>query len=239
MRPRQRRSRACIGAATDEPMTLRRRIAAAFDERSSLLWLVWLGAPLLCLAVPGPGVLLGALWVIAFLWLGRQRPQAIGIRRPASWPRLLGLAAALALGAWLLAEFVTAPLAETVAGQRNLDTLADLQGNWGKFLFWLALGWAAGGVIEELLFRGFMIGIGVRLLGERLIWPIAIGSSAVFGLSHFYQGPAGMIITGTTGFVFAAIFIVAGRNLVLVIVVHGLVNTIYLGLAFLGLRALA
>ena len=221
-------------------MRLRERIETALTRRSPLAWFIWLAAPALCLVIPGPGVLLAAIWVLVFLWLGRLPASIVGIRQPGSWPRLIVLAPGLAAVVWVLDEFGIAPLTASLVGsERDLGHFQDLESNWTQLLAWLALGWLVGGFLEELVFRGFLIQIGVHLLGERFLWPIAIVGSTVFGLSHLYQGIAGVISTGTVGLLFAIVFVASRRNLVLTMLVHGFVNTISLGLAFLGIRALA
>jgi len=219
--------------------SIRTRIEAAFSHRTPLLWFIWLAVPVLCLVLPGPGVLLAAIWVIVFLWFGRQPASVTGIRKPENWFTLIAMALGIAAVIWLLSNYVIIPLSEHLAGGgRVLDTFQDLPGNWPLFFFWLTLGWIVGGIVEELVFRGFLIQIGERLLGSWSVWPVAAGGAIVFGLSHYYQGLAGMLTTGILGFLFAVIFIVSKRNLILTMLVHGFVNTISLTLAFTGIRVL-
>lgn len=51
-------------------------------------------------------------------------------------------------------------------------------------------------------------------------------SSLIFGVMHFYQGAAGMAITGIVGFMLAVAYLAAGRNLWVVIGAHGLIDTV-------------
>lgn len=219
--------------------SLRTRIEGTFSQGTPLLWLIWLAVPVFCLALPGPGVLLAAIWVVLFLWLGRQPAAVTGIRKPKSWLTLIATSLGIAVIVWLLSNYMIIPFSEHLAGGgRHLDQFQDLPGNWPLFLFWLTLGWVVGGILEELVFRGFLIQIGERLLGSWSVWPVAAGGAIVFGLSHYYQGLAGMLTTGVLGFLFAVIFIVSKRNLILTMLVHGFVNTISLTLAFTGIRLL-
>jgi membrane protease YdiL (CAAX protease family) len=48
----------------------------------------------------------------------------------------------------------------------------------------------------------------------------------LFGLAHFYQGPAGMILVFLVGLVMGALFIAARRNLWVVILAHGFFDTL-------------
>ncbi|MEW6169565.1 MAG: CPBP family intramembrane glutamic endopeptidase [Pseudomonadota bacterium] len=86
-----------------------------------------------------------------------------------------------------------------------------------------------------MVFRGFLIQVGTRLLGERYLWPITVGSAAVFGLSHLYQGLSGVFETGAIGLLLAVVFVASRRDLMLTMLVHGFVNTISLSLMYFGL----
>ena len=59
--------------------------------------------------------------------------------------------------------------------------------------------------------------------------------SLLFGLGHFYQGPAGMIGSSVSGLLFGALYLTWGRNLWLPILAHGFSDTIGLALIYLGL----
>ncbi|WIV68118.1 CPBP family intramembrane glutamic endopeptidase [Natrialbaceae archaeon AArc-T1-2] len=79
-------------------------------------------------------------------------------------------------------------------------------------------------VFEELLFRAALIG--VLAAGFDLSpWLLAVGSSVVFALGHGMQGTAGILVTGTLGFVLAAVFILTG-SLLVVVVAHYLINAL-------------
>jgi membrane protease YdiL (CAAX protease family) len=220
-------------------MTVRDKVESAFQEKSRALWFLWAGPPILCIGLPGFGVLPAGLWIILLMWLGRQRPAAVGFRWPVHWRRRLVQAIGLAAGLYVAAEYLIDPFAEWAsASTHDLSQFADLEGNWGRFLAWLALTWLVGAVLEELVFRGFFLQYGIRLFGEAYLWPLAVAGSSVFGLSHLYQGPAGVISTGIIGLLLATVFILSQRSLVLVMLVHGGVDTIYFVLAFLGVKPL-
>jgi membrane protease YdiL (CAAX protease family) len=77
---------------------------------------------------------------------------------------------------------------------------------------------------EELLFRGVLIG--AFATGFDLSpWLLAVFSSIAFALGHGAQGRAGVVVTGTLGFVLAAAFVLTG-SLAAVIVAHYLVNAL-------------
>ena len=79
-------------------------------------------------------------------------------------------------------------------------------------------------VFEEALFRGALIGAFAVGFGVDP-WLLAVGSSVAFGLGHGAQGRLGIAVTGVLGFVLAAVFVVSG-SLLLVIVAHYVINAL-------------
>lgn len=77
---------------------------------------------------------------------------------------------------------------------------------------------------EELLFRGVLIG-GLAAGTELSPWLLAVVSSVAFGGAHTAQGRLGIFVTGVLGFVLAAVFVVTG-DLMLVVVAHYIVNAL-------------
>jgi membrane protease YdiL (CAAX protease family) len=49
--------------------------------------------------------------------------------------------------------------------------------------------------------------------------------SVLFGLGHFYKGPAGMIDSGVAGLILGSAYLLSGRNLWTSILAHGLIDT--------------
>lgn len=59
--------------------------------------------------------------------------------------------------------------------------------------------------------------------GSRTAWGIACAIQGVlFGISHAYQNPLGMLITGTLGILLAVLIFISGRSLWPAIIAHGL-----------------
>ncbi|WP_440769807.1 CPBP family glutamic-type intramembrane protease [Natronorubrum sp. DTA28] len=79
-------------------------------------------------------------------------------------------------------------------------------------------------VFEELLFRAALIGVIAAGFGVSP-WLLAVVSSVAFAIGHGMQGSVGVVVTGLLGFVLAAIFIVTGSFLA-VVVAHYLVNAL-------------
>lgn len=72
-------------------------------------------------------------------------------------------------------------------------------------------------VCEEFLYRGFVFAVLYLASGSIIV--AILGSSVLFGLAHFYQGPRGLITTFVLGLIFAATRFWIG-NLVPVIAAH-------------------
>ncbi|RQG97969.1 CPBP family intramembrane glutamic endopeptidase [Natrarchaeobius chitinivorans] len=79
-------------------------------------------------------------------------------------------------------------------------------------------------VFEELLFRAALIGVVSAGFGVSP-WALAVLSSIAFAVGHGVQGTVGIIVTGVLGFVLAAVFILTGSFLV-VVVAHYLINAL-------------
>jgi len=77
---------------------------------------------------------------------------------------------------------------------------------------------------EELLFRGVLVGAFATGFGLSP-WLLAILSSIAFALGHGAQGPVGILVTGTLGFLLAGLFVLTG-SLLAVVVAHYLVNAL-------------
>ena len=216
-------------------MQIRGILEPALRPGSRWLWLVVGGVALSCVLVPGLGALAAFLWILTWMFLGGQPWPAIGLRRPDA--PTFALALGLAVVIYAFAEFLMDPLLERrLDAEIDTSSFANMAGDWKRFLGYLLSGWLIGGLLEETVFRGFLVTYGERLFGAGAAWPMALFGAVLFGFSHLYQGPVGMISTGVLGLIFAAIYLRSGRNLTLAILTHGLVDTIYFTLAFTGLR---
>ncbi len=88
---------------------------------------------------------------------------------------------------------------------------------------WWVLVCISAGVCEETLFRGFMLGyLHVSPWTLNLTLAMLI-SSAIFGLSHLYEGIGGAVGSAIAGFLFAVMFLLGG-NLLFPIILHVLMD---------------
>ncbi len=96
--------------------------------------------------------------------------------------------------------------------------------------------WIAAALPEELAFRGYVLNRLGDLLGRGRIAIAAavVVASAAFGLAHLSEGLAGILDGVIAGALFAGLYLAAGRNLWLPIVVHGAVDTLGVILLYRG-----
>jgi membrane protease YdiL (CAAX protease family) len=158
----------------------------------------------------------------ALIWLRHERLADIGLKRPQSWLRTI------LIGVSLAAIFFTAIyLSEKAGFHRELSRFAALQGNLRLTLTFVLYVLIGAGFYEEFMFRGFLMqSLAMFFGGSRAAWWVALViQSLLFGASHAYQNPLGMLITGTLGFLLGALVLLTGRNLWAAIIAHGLFDT--------------
>jgi membrane protease YdiL (CAAX protease family) len=167
-----------------------------------------------CLSIPGPGVIAAALIVTGVL-IARRDVRSVVLDLwwrgpPASVA--LGIAAGVSINVFV--QIIVDPLIHYLLNSKaQVSALGSISGDLRGYIQLLAIGLLFGGIAEELVFRGFLIGWSTRLLGERAILPSVVLSSALFGYSHLYQGLAGVIETAIVGLLLAILYVKAGRRL--------------------------
>lgn len=188
-------------------------------------------------ATIGRVMLIGlTLWVIN--WRD-GRWSKLGIVRPTKILRTIFLSFGL-----ILITIVVAGTAEEIIlnfpgsniGRPDFNRFANLEGNLPLLLVWLVNIWVTVAIGEELIWRAFLtdrLGTVLDNVNYQNILVVLIGAS-MFGLAHFYQGTLGIITTGLSGLVYILAYQLSGRNLWLVIIAHGLSNTLSLISVYLG-----
>jgi membrane protease YdiL (CAAX protease family) len=185
------------------------------------------------------GIVASMLLVWFILWSRGDGLSAIGLGRPASWPRTILLALGVMLGAVIVAQLaqqLTAPLTD---GQGpDISRFDRIRGNPGVLIGNLLSVWFNSAFGEELIWRGFLLTRLAHVLGgsRGALWGSVAISSVLFGVLHVYQGFAGVVTTGMIGLVFCVFFVLLKRNLWALILAHGLMHlmsftAIYFGLA--------
>lgn len=113
----------------------------------------------------------------------------------------------------------------------------NLEGNLGLTLFWIGLGIVTGGFCEEIVYRGFFVNSIEKLVNKRRGVAIAIFLPALFwALRHYYfSGGHGSIVVFCIGLLFGIIYIINGRNIWPIIIVHALLDTTSFVMRYYGI----
>lgn len=177
---------------------------------------------------PGLGILAALVIIGLSLWLRGRGLGSLGLGAPDNWWATLGLGLALGVGIQLATVAFIEPLSEKLTrSKHDHSVVANVKGNWKALLQWLIMVWLLVALVEEGIYRGFLMteiawlaGTGTPALLVNLLF-----TALVFGISHGYQNRAGMLSTGLVGAMLGLIFIWRDFNLWLPIFVHGFINT--------------
>jgi len=163
--------------------------------------------------------MLEVLVACTLIWLRRERLADIGLKRPKSWPRTFSISISIAV-----VVFAGIYLSEKAGFHRDLSRFSALQGNLRLTIYTVFYVLIGAGFYEEFMFRGFLMqGLAMFFGGNRSAWIAAcLIQGVLFGASHAYQNPLGMLITGTLGTLLGVVVFVCGRNLWPAIIAHGL-----------------
>jgi membrane protease YdiL (CAAX protease family) len=179
------------------------------------------------------GAIVAGLVILAVIilagYLKGTGTKDLGLIRPKSWIRTIGLGIGYALLMYVALRIFVAPALELWTGEeRNLSRFDFLIGNTPALIKTIVMFWITAGFLEEVIFRGFLMSNTAAIFrNSSLGWGIGlVFSSILFALSHGYQGLSGVLLTGIAGFVFGLLFLKHRDNLWILIIAHGLVDTI-------------
>lgn len=192
--------------------------------------------PLLpALLLPGIGVLISlAIVITVLIFVQAARAPTLALR-DRSFGVSVAIGVAAGLGVIVAFGLLVEPLIERATGSRvDLGAMAAVEGDVVAFLLLLGLGLIFGGIVEEVIFRGYVVGWGAALFGAQAAPWLVVLSAVVFGVSHLYQGVAGMFATGLVGLTFGLLYLWMNRQLLPVIVAHMTVNAYGITMLYLG-----
>lgn len=185
---------------------------------------------------------LGIPLAILFIWLVlRNRGEgwgSLGLARPESWMRTIGLGMSVAFALQAFAVFVLLPgLGAIGIDPPDLSRFEAIRGSLPLLLLYLTISWTTAGFGEEIVWRGFILGrLAQGFGGGKGSWVFSLlFTSVVFGLLHAYQGVVGMALTGVAGLVLGSLYLLSGRNLWASIIAHAVTDTLSFVLIYTGL----
>ena len=188
-----------------------------------------------------PFVRMGA-FLLLVTWLLRRRGQSwrdLGLKLPRWAPAILAVVLGYVAVVAMMVLVVVPTIRALGISYGTPPALAYLEGNGAALAYWLAVSWLAAAFGEELLARGWLLNGIERLMGSHRTLAVAtavIGQALLFGVGHAWNGVGGMIVASAVGLVLGLAYLVGGRNLWPVILVHGLLDSqsflaIYAGVA--------
>jgi len=165
---------------------------------------------------------------------------AIGLARPKSWRITVLIALATAVTVVVVQQFVTEPLAATLGlhEAKSAQTALGLKtGDTWSLVKALGISWTFAAFGEEIGYRRYLLGRAADLGNNSTPaqWVALVAVSVLFGIGHYYQGPAGMLPTACDGFIIGAAYLLSKRNLWVAVLAHGLIDTIVFGAVLFGL----
>jgi hypothetical protein len=178
---------------------------------------------------PGIGVIGAVVIIILAIWLRGRNLASIGLTPPENWLSTILLALVLGILIQLISVAIVEPLSEKVTqATHDFSVLQNVKGNWKALLQWLLMVWIFAALLEECVYRGFLMTEISWLVGTGTLPAIfnVIFTSLVFGFSHGYQGKSGILSTTLVGSLLAILFIWSGYNLWLPIFTHGFIDTV-------------
>lgn len=163
--------------------------------------------------------------------------SAMGLKRPASWVRIVLIALAAAALRLVLGDLVIEPLAAyfwpPIVAPAGAEAITGNIKTAGLTLL-LVWTWAAFG--EEIGYRGYLLTRAAEIGGRTTAayWIGIVIVAVLFGYGHYYKGPAGIVDSGVAGLILGAAYMLSGRNLWASILAHGFIDTIAVVVLFFG-----
>jgi membrane protease YdiL (CAAX protease family) len=187
--------------------------------------------PVLGIPTYAPLILRPIFGFLTAWWLLAQSGRTwseFGLARPRSLPSAALVAVVLFAAVWGTLNYVAPAVARAVGAQSSPSFLAYIRGNFVAFAGWIAIAWIVGALIEELLFRGFLLNAVARAVGHGGVGLGAgvVSQAVLFGLLHLYQGSFGFIMACLFALLYGVAYLVTGRNLWPLVLVHGTWNTV-------------
>jgi len=187
--------------------------------------------------VPGAGVIAAVAIIGITIWLRGDGLAGLGFLPPANWSTTIVWSIVSGVAIQFLSTLILEPLSDKITNSTTDHSSFDgLRGNFLNFLLIVLGVWVVVVFLEEIIFRGYMMGDIARMFGtsKMALAVNVIFTSAVFGLAHWYQGKSGALSTGIMGALLGVLFIISGFNLWLPILTHGVIDTVGLFLIFIN-----
>lgn len=179
---------------------------------------------------------LSAVLVFLWLWLSRTPLRDVGLTRPDSWARMLILGIATGIAVKLLMKAVVMPY---LGAPPTNPFLAPLEGNLAAALSAAARMMVLGGLLEEIVFRGFLFNRLQAAFGTGSVASVVmvVGAGVFFGAVHYFgQGIFGAVHAAILGVAFGAVYFFNRQRLGYLIITHATFNATGVWMTYAGLE---
>jgi membrane protease YdiL (CAAX protease family) len=186
--------------------------------------------------IPNEVPILFAIGLIS-LWVRDGGWGVMGLRRPVSWRRTVGIALGAAAVRILLGALVIDPITARFWPVTVAPSGADqITGHVLVASRWLLLVWTFAAFGEEISYRGYLLTRAADVGGrsKTAYWVGVLMVSALFGLGHYYKGPSGIVDSSMAGLVLGTAYLLSGGNLWVCILAHGFIDTFGVLTLFFG-----
>lgn len=174
-------------------------------------------------------------FVITLVYLQDRNLQDIGLSANSNFSKTVKTALISFIIIEPAVDFMIQPLVnkltDEVVDYSAFDFIAHDLSQYFKYLLFIII---SAGFGEEILFRGFVFRqlniVLPNFKGKILL--IIVLSAILFSIPHWYQGPGGVLITFIFGLAFATLYVKTNYNLWATILLHSLVDGLFIILAY-------
>jgi uncharacterized protein len=176
--------------------------------------------------------LLALICLALFAWL-EKGTSGMGFRKPGPANIFIVCVVAGFLILELVFDLIIQPAIGYIFNEpADYSVYNFLESNHRKYFLYLLYTWISAAIAEEIIYRGFLLPAGEKLFRSTRI--AVIVSSAIFSSAHFYQGWSGIALTFLFGIGFSLLYLRCGRNIWINIIVHGMIDSFFLTMAYTG-----
>ena len=169
------------------------------------------------------------------LWMRDRRWESMGFKSARSWIRIVVIAVIAAALRFAIGAVIEA-LTDSFWPIKGPAIAEHITRDLKTALYLLLMVWTFAAVGEEFVYRGYLLtrcaDIGNR--SPRAQWTAVLVTSILFGLGHYYKGPAGMLDSGVSGLILGGAYLLTNRNLWTAILAHGFIDTAGIVVLFLS-----
>lgn len=186
--------------------------------------------------VPNEVFFLFALFCVSFK-LRDGGWKVAGLIRPRSWGKTVLVAVAAVVVLQVGSELVIQPFANWLWHQpEHVSSLLDSGMSVKQALTSLIIVWTFAAFGEEFSYRGYLLTRAADLGNRSNTAYVAamLFAAVLFGLGHYYKGPAGVLDSTYSGLVLGSVYLLTGRNLWASILTHGISDTFAVVVVYMG-----